>query len=216
MVDFPDFNLRLAKALKRKDVRVIYYISPQLWGWRKHRRRIIRDHVDLLLTILPFEKDWYANHGVRNVEYVGSPLAREVHVTVSKEDFCSKHGLDPLRPIVAFLPGSRHKEIARILPPMLETAAIMACTDEKLQFIIALAPVRNFVEVDQAISKLARSAIAIPTTLITIKDETYNVLNAANVAAVASGTATLEAGIIGTPMAIVYKTSASIINLCGR
>src|SRR4051794_23805540 len=76
LVDFPDFNLRLAKALKRKGTRVVYYISPQLWGWRKRRRRTIRDHVDLLLAILPFEKDWYAGHGIHNVEYVGSPLAR--------------------------------------------------------------------------------------------------------------------------------------------
>jgi Lipid A disaccharide synthetase len=79
LVDFPDFNLKLAKSLKKKGLKVFYYISPQLWAWRKYRIRTIRKYVDLLITILPFEKDWYAGHGVTHVEYVGSPLAREVH-----------------------------------------------------------------------------------------------------------------------------------------
>lgn len=207
LVDFPEFNLKLAKALKKKGLKVIYYISPQLWGWRKYRRRTIRDHVDLLLTILPFEKDWYAKRGITNVEYVGSPLANEVRPSKSKEQFCVKHGLDPGRPIIALLPGSRHKEIMRILPPMLETAAIMAARDENLQFVIALAAVRNISEVEQARSDAELLGLRPPTVLIAVQDETYNALNAADAAAVASGTATLETGIIGTPMAIVYKTS---------
>src|SRR5438874_4642981 len=94
LVAFPDFNLKLAKALKRKGLKIIYYISPQLWAWRKYRVRTIRKFVDLLITILPFERDWYAKHGISTVEYVGSPLAREVRWDVGKEDFCRKHGLD--------------------------------------------------------------------------------------------------------------------------
>ena len=207
LVDFPEFNLKVAKALKRKGLKVICYISPQLWGWRKYRRRTIRDHVDLLLTILPFEKDWYARHGITNVEYVGSPLANEVRPSVSKEDFCRKHSLDPSRQIIALLPGSRHKEIMRILPPMLETAAIMSKSDEKLQFVIALASVRNTNEVELAKIRAERSGLSMPKTLVLVHDETYDVLNASDAAAVASGTATLETGIIGTPLAIVYKTS---------
>ncbi len=207
LVDFPEFNLKLAKALKRKGLKVIYYISPQLWGWRKYRRRTIRNHVDLLLTILPFEKDWYAKRGISNVLYVGNPSAMEVRADLSKEEFCQKHGFDPERKIVALLPGSRHKEITRILPLMLETVAMMAERDEKLQFAIALASVRNAEEVEQACLKAERSELRLPPALITIHDETYNTLNAADAAAVTSGTATLETGIIGTPMAIVYKTS---------
>ena len=207
LVDFPEFNLKLAKALKKKGLKVIYYISPQLWGWRKYRRRTIRDHVDLLLAILPFEKDWYAERGITNVEYVGSPLANEVQPSLSKEDFCDRHGLDPARPIVALLPGSRHKEITRILPLMLESASMMATRDENLQFVIALASVRNTKEVKQARSDAERSGLRLPTVLVTVQDEAYNALNAADAAAVASGTATLETGIIGTPMAVVYKTS---------
>ncbi len=207
LVDFPEFNLKLAKALKKKGLKVIYYISPQLWGWRKYRRRTIRDHVDLLLTILPFEKDWYAKRGITNVEYVGSPLANEVRPTISKEEFCGTHGLDPNRPLIALLPGSRHKEITRILPLMLESASLMAKRDEQLQFIIALASVRNNKEVEKARSDARRFGERLPAVLVTVQDDTYNALNAADAAAVASGTATLETGIIGTPMAIVYKTS---------
>lgn len=207
LVDFPEFNLKLAKALKRKGLKIVYYISPQLWGWRKYRRRAIRDHVDLLLTILPFEKNWYAEHRITNVEYVGSPLANEVRPSLSKEDFCAKHGLDPDRRIIALLPGSRHREITRILPLMLETAAMMAQRDKHLQFIIALASVRNTNEVEQASSGATRTGLKLPKILITVQDETYNALNSADAAAVTSGTATLETGIIGTPMAIVYKTS---------
>jgi lipid-A-disaccharide synthase len=207
LVDFPEFNLKLAKSLKKQGLKVIYYISPQLWGWRSYRRRTIRDHVDLLLTILPFEKSWYAARGITNVEYVGSPLANEVRPSQSKEDFCEKHGLDSGREIIALLPGSRHKEITRILPLMLEAAALMAERDELLQFVIALTSVRSRAEVEHAYTEARQSGVRLPKMLITVEDETYNALNAADAAAVASGTATLETGIIGTPMAIVYKTS---------
>lgn len=208
LVDFPDFNLKLAKTLKKKGLKVIYYISPQLWAWRKYRIRTIRKYVDLVISILPFEKDWYAKNGVGHVEYVGSPLAREVHADQSKEDFCTAHNLDSTKPIVSLLPGSRHKEIVRILPVMLETASLMAARDDTLQFVIALASVRNNPEVEAAVSTIRKRGMSPPRFLITVENETFNSLNASDAAAVASGTATLETGIIGTPMAIVYKTSA--------
>jgi lipid-A-disaccharide synthase len=208
LVDFPDFNLKLAKALKKRGFRVVYYISPQLWAWRKYRIRTIRKHVDLVLSILPFEKDWYAAQGVNHVRYVGSPLAREVHPEKSKAEFCSKHGLDPLRPIVALLPGSRHKEIVRILPDMLKSTAEMSKTKPDLQFAIALAEVRSHKEVEQSKESVLSSGVGLPEVLLTVQGETFDLLNAADAAAVTSGTATLESGIIGTPMAIVYKTSA--------
>ncbi len=208
LVDFPDFNLKLANMLKRKGFRIIYYISPQLWAWRKYRVRIVKKYVDLMLTILPFEKDWYAKHGVENVEYVGSPLAREVHSNVGKDEFCLKHGIDPDKPIIALLPGSRHKEIVRILPVMLETAAEISKQNKDVQFLLALASHRNLLDVKKATDDAVSNGLNLPKVLKVIEAETYDALNASDAAAVTSGTATLEAGIIGTPMAIVYKTSA--------
>ncbi len=207
LVDFPDFNLKLAKTLKRKGFRIIYYISPQLWAWRKYRVRSVKKYVDLMLTILPFEKDWYAANGLENVEYVGSPLAREVHSHVGKGEFCRKHELDPNRPILALLPGSRLTEIVRILPVMLAAASEISKQNNDIQFLIALASDRNISEVNEKITTTLLSGMQLPQTLRILHAETYDALNAADAAAVTSGTATLEAGIIGTPMAIVYKAS---------
>jgi lipid-A-disaccharide synthase len=195
LVDFPDFNMKLAKSLKKQGLTVVYYISPQLWAWRQYRIRTIRKYVDLLISILPFEKSWYAEHGVDQVEYVGSPLAMEVHADTSKEDFCRKHGLDSVRPIVSLLPGSRSTEISRILPVLLDTAGMMLKRDPDLQFLVAL-------------PHLKRMSFFSETAVSWTVGETYDALNASDAAAITSGTATLEAGIIGTPMAIVYKTSA--------
>ncbi len=138
LVDFPDFNLRLARSLKKAGLNVIYYISPQLWAWRRYRAQIIRKYVDLLLAILPFEKDWYGELGIEHVEYVGNPLAGEIKAKKSKAEFCREHQLDESRPIVALLPGSRHKELVRILPGLLETAGIVEKDISGAQFVVAL------------------------------------------------------------------------------
>ena len=119
LVDWPEFNLRLAAALHRRGLKVIYYISPQLWAWRPKRVSNIQRDVDLLLSILPFEAEWYKERGVTHVQFVGHPLAGEVKPQYDREEFCRRQNLDPLRPIVTFLPGSRLKELQRILPPML-------------------------------------------------------------------------------------------------
>jgi lipid-A-disaccharide synthase len=205
LVDFPDFNLKLAKSLKKQGATVIYYIAPQLWAWRKHRVKIVKNSVDLLLTILPFEKDWYQKQGMRRVEYVGSPLVREVNSKLSKEEFCAKHKLELTKPIVALLAGSRRKEITRILPVMIETAGMMTGKNPGMQFVVALAKNRKPWEVAEAKKKVRYGGVP---KLKVVQDETYEALNAADAAAVTSGTATLEAAIIGAPMAIVYKTSA--------
>lgn len=207
LVDFPDFNLKLAKSLKKKGLKVIYYISPQLWGWREYRYKTIKNSVDLLLTILPFEKEWYAQRGIFHVEYVGNPLAKEVHAQISKTEFCVKHNLDETKPIISLLAGSRSKEISRILPVLLETAVLMAEKNENLQFIVPLARTREFSEAKEAQEKVN---FKLPKTVkfLIVKNETYDALNASDAAAVTSGTATLETAIIGTPSAIVYKTSA--------
>ncbi len=204
LVDFPDFNLKLAKMLKKHGLKIVYYISPQLWAWREYRARTVRNSVDLMLTILPFEKDWYARRGISQIEYVGNPLAGEVKSALTKEEFCTKHKLDPAKPIISLLAGSRHKEIARILPPMLEAAALMERAGKDLQFVATLAATRNYSEVEAAKNK----AQTVPKNLIVVQNETREALNASDAAAVTSGTATLEAAILGVPMAIVYKTSA--------
>ena len=207
LVDFPDFNLNLAKSLKKRGITVVFYISPQLWAWRSYRVATIRKYVDLMITILPFEKEWYAKHSFTHVEYVGSPLAREVQASRSKDEFRKVHDIDPNRPIVALLPGSRHKEIVRILPEMIEAAIKMVKQRNDLQFIIALASEKSLPDVKR-ILHTAEKRSPLPEHLFIISGETFDVLNASDVAAVTSGTATLETAIIGTPMAIVYKTSA--------
>ncbi len=207
LVDFPEFNLKLAKSFKKNGLRVVYYISPQLWAWRKYRAKGIEKYVDLLLTILPFEKDWYLEKGIRHVKYIGNPLAGEVKPKLSKEEFCTKHGLDDKRPIIALLAGSRRKEISRILPVLIETAALMATKEPGLQFVNAIAATREISEVEEIIQSVEKKGVRTPKSFLTIKDETYDALEASDAAAVASGTATLETAIIGTPLAVVYKSS---------
>ncbi|MEQ1642981.1 MAG: lipid-A-disaccharide synthase [Pyrinomonadaceae bacterium] len=202
LVDFPDFNLKLAKSLKKQGFLVVYYISPQLWAWRNYRISSIRKYVDLLITILPFEKDWYSKRGIEHVEYVGNPLANEVNSSQSREEFCFNTGLDTSHPIVALLPGSRHKEIERMLPVMLDAADEMTNEVPKAQFVIAAASTLARRDINDV---LADRRSEYP--LIVVDEQTYDVLNASDVAAVTSGTATLEAGIIGTPMAVVYASS---------
>jgi lipid-A-disaccharide synthase len=110
LVDWPEFNLRLAKTLHRRGLRVFYYISPQLWAWRSYRVKSMRRDIDLLLSILPFEADWFAQRRMTQVEYVGHPLAGKVTARYDRQEFCRLNNLDPARPIVALLPGSRASE----------------------------------------------------------------------------------------------------------
>lgn len=207
LIDFPEFNLKLAKSLHRDGHKIIYYVSPQLWAWRKYRIRTIRNYVDKLLSILPFEEEWYRKQGIEHVEYVGNPHAERVKPKLSRDEFCKLHGLDPKKNIVALLPGSRKKEIERILPELLKTACLMYEKDASIQFVIAASSTSFIKQIDAVVEKLKVQGLKFPKTLIIVQNETFDALNAADAAAVASGTATLEAGIIGTPMAIVYNVS---------
>ena len=204
LIDWPDFNLRLARWLHRRGTRVIYYISPQLWAWRSYRANSIRRDVDLLLSILPFEKDWYAARGITNVEYVGHPLAASVVAGCDRQEFCRRHELDSHHPIISLLPGSRHKELQRILPPMLDAAAKISEKRQDVQFVVVVAPNRNPGEAHQIISERASQLANVRV----IHHETREALAASDAAAVTSGTATLEAALLGTPMVIVYKESS--------
>lgn len=217
LVDWPDFNLRLARSLHKRGLRIIYYISPQLWAWRSYRVRNIRRDVDLLLGILPFEPKWYNERGVMHVEFVGHPLTGEVHPRYGREEFCRRHHLDETRPIIALLPGSRRKELERILPPMLDAAALISRTRPEVQFVITLAPSRTMAEATAAIDEVRRKNTHLrPDNLSISQHETREALAAADAAAVASGTATLEAALVGTPLVIVYKESPLNWHTLGR
>jgi lipid-A-disaccharide synthase len=199
LIDWPEFNLRLAKKLKSDKRRVIYYISPQVWAWRSYRIRAIKRYVERMLVILPFEKDYYERNGV-DVDYVGHPLLDSVRVTASRDDFCSRYRFDSSKPIIALLPGSRHSEMKYILPPMLDAARLLNRSQPQLQFALPLA--RTF-SLDEMVAHFHRIE-----NLKLIENDTYNALSASDLAVVASGTATLETAIIGTPLIIVYRASA--------
>jgi lipid-A-disaccharide synthase len=199
LIDWPDFNMRLARRLRRHRFKIIYYISPQVWAWRRYRVRALRRDVDRMLVILPFEEDFYRAEGVA-VEYVGHPLAEAVEVTASRDEFARRHGLDPSRPIIALMPGSRQKEIHYHLPVMLDAAIRLRA----FQFAVPLASTVDRTQVEKALSE-ARSRAGIDIALV--ERDTYNALGHAEFAVVASGTATVEAALAGTPMIIVYKAS---------
>ena len=209
LIDWPDFNMRLARKLHREGFKIIYYVSPQVWAWRKYRIRALRRDVDRMLVILPFEVEFYKNAGVK-AEYVGHPLAAEIHATKSREEFCRCHNLDRTRPIFALLPGSRQKEIHYHLPVMLDAARRLTANRQSAigngqsgdpQFIIPLASTvcRDDVE---AVAKLK------PVDFKIVERDTYNTLSHSEIAVVASGTATVEAALAGTPMVIIYRASA--------
>jgi lipid-A-disaccharide synthase len=197
LIDWPEFNLRLARRLKRDGHRVAYYISPQIWAWRSYRIHAVKRHVERMLVILPFEKDYYERNGVE-VDYVGHPLLDSVYVTMKREEFCARHGLDPPNPVVALLPGSRHSEMKHILPPMVEAARLLNRSHPHFQFILPLA--RTF-EPNAVASQIGSARLRL------IEHDTYNAIAAADLAVVASGTATLEAAIIGSPLIVVYRAS---------
>src|SRR6185369_12201049 len=186
LVDWPEFNLRLASALHRRGLKVIYYISPQLWAWRPRRVNKIKRDVDLLLSILPFEVDWYKDHNVEHVAFVGHPLSGEVKARYGREEFCRRNDLDPSRPIVSFLPGSRHKELQRILPPMLKAIERLRNARPDVQPVVVVAPSRTEAETRAILFRHQSDHLTL------VQQQTREALAASNAAAIASGTATLE------------------------
>jgi lipid-A-disaccharide synthase len=215
LVDWPDFNLALARALHRRGLRVIYYISPQLWAWRSHRVRQVRRDVDLMLTILPFEREWYEARGVRSVEFVGHPFAGAFAPRLTREEFRARHRLDAFGPVVALLPGSRRKEFERILPFMLDAAALVLDELPSARFVVALASRRMREEAERVISSHPSRERLAPRIRV-VQDEAREALASSDAAAVCSGTATLEAAVTGTPLVVVYKESALNWHTLGR
>lgn len=195
LVDYPSFNLKLAKFCKVSGLptRVVYYISPKLWAWKSYRIRSIRRYVDRMLLILPFEEEYYSSRGYDSAVYVGNPLVDAVgrwRRSGVSHDFRPRHGLDS-RPIVALLPGSRTQEIKGCLPRMLSACRRFMVEN---QVVIAGAP-------GQPRELYADIAGQCPVVF----DDTYSLLDNASAAVVNSGTATLEAALIGCPQAVVYN-----------
>ncbi|MFH0754486.1 MAG: lipid-A-disaccharide synthase [Candidatus Omnitrophota bacterium] len=198
LVDYPGFNLRLAKELKKLGIKVVYYVSPQVWAWKESRINIIKQVVDRMMVLFSFEKDLYARHGY-TADFVGHPLVDEVVATLPKADVLIHLGLRDNKPVLGILPGSREKEITRHLPVMLEAAALVQKENPDVQLLLLKA--RNL---DQGVFE--------PFTVnapegMKISEDYYNALHACDAAMVCSGTATLETGLMGKPMVVIYKTS---------
>ena len=199
LIDYPDFNLRLAAAAKKAGVPVFYYISPQVWAWRKNRIHRIRRVVDRMAVILPFEKDVYAQMGV-DVDFVGHPLLDAVARTRSREEALAAFGLRDAQPIVAILPGSREKEVTTLLPEMAGAAEILSREFEGAQFVLPLADT-----VDPGLVEGILRGRPVPVTVV--PGQMYDAVGIADAAMVASGTATLETALLGTPLVIAYRIS---------
>jgi lipid-A-disaccharide synthase len=197
LIDFPGFNLKLAKAMTQRGIPVLYYIAPQIWAWHPGRLKKIRRRVRKLFVILPFESVLYREAGI-DAEFVGHPLLDLVPLSGSKADACTHCGLDPAAPVVALLPGSRRSELHYLLRPMLEAAVQIRTQVTAVQFILPLAETLWPTDVQKVLE-----TAPIPVRLV--QRQTYEVMRAADVLLVASGTATLEAALIGTPMVLAYK-----------
>lgn len=200
LIDFPDFNLHIAKAAKKLGIPVVYYISPQVWAWRRGRIKTIARLVNKMLVVFPFETALYEKAGV-DVEYVGHPLVDIARTDVTRTDARRSLGIDEASIVVSLLPGSRTGEISRILPIMLEAAGIINKTlNAGAVFLLPAAA-----SIDDA--RLAGFLENAPVKVHVVRNALYTALAASDAAAVTSGTATLETALIGTPMAIVYKLS---------
>ena len=194
LVDFPDFNFRLAKFAHKTGIPVVYYITPQVWAWRRGRTKLLRKFVDRALVIFPFEEVFLKEHGVK-ATFVGHPLVDTAKATSSLDAFLERHSLDAEKKRIALLPGSRNSEMDRILPTMLKAAEVLAADRNDLVFLVPLAG---------GIEESVRERYAHPL-LHWISGEYHDVLGHADAAVVASGTATLEAALMGVPSVIVYK-----------
>ena len=201
LIDFPDFNLRLAKKLKKRGIPVVYFISPQVWAWRKGRVQTLKERIAKMIVIFDFEEEIYKQAGVP-VEYVGHPLVDMVRANLTREEFFTKVGLDLSVKTIALLPGSREKEVVGNLPVMLDAACRLAA-NRKLQFVIPVAPTID----PRGLNSTLRQVDARGATIRTAFDATYNALQHSEVAVVTSGTATLEAALFERPMVMVYRVS---------
>jgi lipid-A-disaccharide synthase len=195
LIDFPEFNLRLAKIAKQVGVPVFYYISPQVWAWRKRRVYTIAKRVDRLAAVFPFEPAFYTAYGC-TVDFVGHPLVDRVQPTRPRDATFSCYNLDPARKLIALLPGSRAQEVRYLLDPLLGAAELLG---DSYQFVLAVASTLHEADLKAHVGQ---------RHVHVVQGDTYNVVHAADLALVASGTATLETALLERPMVIVYKMAA--------
>ena len=203
-IDAPEFNLRLARDLRNAGLTTVQYVSPQVWAWRQGRARSIRDSVDLVLCLLPFEKRFYDEHGMR-AEFVGHPLADAIPMTVDRQAARDALGVDPGAQVVGLLPGSRRGEVVRLAEDFIATARWLA---RKRPGLIFLAPMASAATRDifaQALSRQAASREAPAVEVRLLEGQAQTALIAADVVLVASGTASLEAALCKRPMVVVYR-----------
>jgi len=206
LIDFPDWNLRLARELHARGIPVVYYVSPQLWAWRRGRIRQVQKYVREMLVIFPFEREFYLQHGV-DAEFVGHPLAELAPPTITREDFAARWGLDARKQWIALLPGSRRKELRLNLPAILGAALRLGAEFEYVM------PVANTLSAEWVRDEIANceelwDKRGIPNAVasnIHLCDDARAALLHSRVGVVASGTATVEAALIGTPFVMVYR-----------
>jgi len=197
LTDFPGFHLRLARKLKRRGIKNIYYICPQFWAWRPWRVRIVRRRFSQALCMFPFEEKFYGDARVP-VKLIGHPLVGAVHASLDRQAFCREQGLDPQKKIVTVLPGSRVAELRQHLP-ILREACLRIHRESFAQFVVAAAPGADAAFLREA--WLAELAVKI------VLGQTYNALAAADAAIVSSGTATIEAALLDVPMVVIYRVT---------
>jgi len=200
LIDYPDFNLILAKKAKRLGIPVFYYISPQVWAWRSGRVKTIKKLVDRMAVILPFEKEFYQRHGME-VEYVGHPLMDTVHAARPRTEFLQSLGIAPDSQVIGILPGSRKREIAGMLPIFLAAARLMQTRLLKPVFLLPLAPTLS--EDDLLAHGLAEAGVEVRV----IRENRYELMAACDAVMAASGTVSLELAILDVPMVISYRVS---------
>lgn len=199
LIDFPEFNMRLARIARRHGIAVLYYISPQVWAWRSYRIRKIAATVDAMAVVFPFEADLYRSFGMKQVTFVGHPLVDVVKPDRDRDSCLRGLGLDGNRLTVALMPGSRKTEVESLIGPMIEAAGRLA-RERDVQFLLIRA---NTIERSGLEQAVAGSSI----TVRIVDGDTYNMLASADLVWVASGTATLEAGLLKKPMVIAYRLS---------
>lgn len=210
LIDFPDIHFRLAKELHRLGIPVIFFVSPQLWAWKKHRIELVRKYVRRMLVIFPFEENFYRKLGIQ-AEFVGHPLAELPQPTIGREQFAAQSGLHPGRTWIALLPGSRPREIRDHLPLMLEAAWSLSLPvpaapnpSEVYEFIVPLAPTLSGKQRAE-VYKLAEDCAG--GLFVRVVEDARAALFHARASVVASGTATVEAALIGNPFVVVYHVS---------
>lgn len=203
LIDYPEFNIRLAKVAKKKGIKVLYYVSPQVWAWRKGRVKTIAEVSDRIAVILPFEEEIYKGTGVQ-CEFVGHPVLEEIEsMTEDRAGLRKNSGINTDSPVIALLPGSRPHELKSLLPVMIDVVRNFKAEfpDYNCRFIMPVAPNVDIEKYQTYISRLRDEGVAVE------KENAVKALSIADMAVIASGTATLQAAFLETPMVVIYKLS---------